>query len=521
MHFRFRNIATLFLVIYILTFSESYGQITGPLPSPQQSIKENSVSVLAAFGDTLWTGPGLNRNIDNSADWFFPSGADSVTQGNARVFSLSISRDTVLAGLGFNLETSDGSVQTASGYHFSFDGGNTWGYTSPPLEQDNDTTFIYGGETYSKLPITVLQQSPPFEMDHSGDVILSANWALGIVRSLDAGQSWQRLILPPQSAESLVPEEVYEFNSDAGNRYDPRFDQNLLGFGILIDHENQVWAGTAGGLNISDNALTAPINQVRWKHLQVAEQSGSNSLLGNWIIDIKQQPASGDIWMTNWASGLQPGEEFGIVRTSDLGESFEQYLVGQRINDLGFKDSYIFAAGDNGLFISPDNGNSWRHIRNIQSPNTFIKESAQYLSVAATSNRVWVGTSDGLASTDDFGESWQITRVNFPLKGGNQYQVNTPDVEAYAYPSPYSPSQHGIVRIKFEVVQSGDVKVRLFDFGSPAFRFRYEPYKRAGEPEPGSGHLRSRLGRSGYAGRPGGQRTGVIPNRNGGANRTR
>ena len=442
---------------------QAHAQITGPVPSPRESIRENSVSVMAAFGDTLWIGPGLNRNIGNSANWLLPSGADSVTGGGARVFSLSLSRDTVIAGLGFNFQTDSESVQSGAGYYVSDDGGESWTFIPHPLEEDSDTTFVYGGTTYSKLPITVPQQSPPFEADHLGNTILSANWASGIVRSRNFGASWERLILPPQSADSLVPEQNYEFSADGVNRYDPRFDQNLLGFGILIDNEGNVWAGTAGGLNISENAVSAPSDSIRWLHLQAGnEESG---LLGNWIIDIKQQPATGDIWMTNWPAGLQSFERYGIVRTSDGGNSFDRYLVDEKINDLGFMGDYIFAAGDNGLFISPDNGQSWEQINRIESPNTFIKSSAQYLSVASTDVRVWIGTSDGLASTVDLGESWEITRVDFPLQGGNQYRQEAPDVEAYAYPSPFSPSRHGIVRIKFEVDQPGNVKVRLFDYG--------------------------------------------------------
>lgn len=420
---------TAFLLLSLcLKTSSSLAQITGPVPSPQASIQENSVSVMAAFGDTLWIGPGLNRNIANSESWAIPTGADSVTETESRVFSLSLSSDTVLAGLGVNLEAPDGgNVQTGAGYYRSFDGGITWSYSSPPLENEEDSTFIYGNVTYSKLPITVPQQSPPFEIDHIGTTIFSANWASGIVRSRDAGQSWQRLILPPQSADSLVPEEEYVFSSDSGNRYDPRFDQNLLGFGILIDNENRVWAGTAGGLNISENAINDPIDQIRWRHVQVANQTSNDGLLGNWIIDIKQQPSTGDVWMTNWVSGLQPFEEFGVVRTSDLGETFDQYLQGERINDLGFSGNYIFAAGDNGLFISPDNGNSWQQLPRIESPNTFIKESARFLSVATTKSRVWVGTSDGLASTADLGNSWEITRVNFPLKRGKPVPDKCPE----------------------------------------------------------------------------------------------
>lgn len=453
----------LILLLFLLFPYRLTAQIYGPIPSPVESIKENNVSVMAAYGDSLWIGPGLNRNIANSMSWHFPEGASAITDGPARVFSLSLSRDTVIAGLGYNFQTEEGSTQTGNGFHLSDDGGETWFYSPQPIEEDNDTSFLYGSRTYAKLPITVPQQSPPFEIAHFGDIIISANWALGIIRSRDFGESWNRLILPPQSADSLVPEGNYTFTSDGTNRYDPRFDQNLLGFGVLIDSQQRVWGGTAGGLNISDNAVFASTDSISWKHIQV--NGDSDGLLGNWIIDIKEQPSMGDIWMTNWPSGLHPGEQYGVVRTADRGKTFNRYLQDEKINDLGFKDSYVFAAGDNGLFISPDNGKSWERVNEIRSPNTFIKSNSRYLSVAATSNRVWIGTSDGIASTDDLGQSWRITRVNFPLQGGNRYQQNAPDVKAYAYPSPFSPSRHGIIRIKFEVKSQGSAKVRLFDFG--------------------------------------------------------
>lgn len=446
----------------------AFAQITGTVPSPFESIGQNSVSNMAAFGDTLWIGPGLNRNIGNSEGWFLPQEADSIVTGRGRVFSLSLEADTVIAGLGFDFETADGSVQTGLGYHVSLDGGDTWSFIPLPLEGENETEFIYGGEIYSILPITVPQQSPPFKLDFEQNAIFSANWASGIMRSRDFGQTWERLILPPFSADSLVPEQTYTFDADGTNRYDPRFDQNFLGFSVLIDRNRNIWAGTAGGVNLSANAFSTPRDSIRWKHLKV--NGSNNGLLGNWIIAIREQPPTGDIWMTNWVAGLNADEKYGIVRTSDYGQSFDQYLIGERINDLGFSESYIFAAGDNGLFISSDNGQNWRQIKHLQSPNTFIKSSARYFSVAVTTNRVWIGTSDGLASTDDLGQTWEITRVNFPLEGKNQFQENAPNVEAYAYPNPFSPGRHELVRIKFNVEQQGNVKIRLFDFGMNLIR---------------------------------------------------
>jgi len=101
----------------------------------------------------------------------------------------------------------------------------------------------------------------------------------------------------------------------------------------------------------------------------------------------------------------------------------------------------------------------------ISSPNSFINADARYFAVAASQENLWVGTSDGIARSPDGGESWHILRVAVPLRGGNQYQPDTPSVSTYAYPNPYSPTQHSIVRIKFEIEQPGPATLRIFDFG--------------------------------------------------------
>jgi hypothetical protein len=283
------------------------------------------------------------------------------------------------------------------------------------------------------------------------------------LRSVDFGETWQRVILPPYTTEELLPTNSYNWTSRVNgqeiNRYDPRFDNNLLGFGLLIDSKGQVWFGSAGGLNISTNALTAPVDSISWKHIRFSDLS--DGLLGNWVIRIREDFNSGRIWMTNWVA--DPQEDQGLVYTDDGGNTFVQPLIGERINDIGFKDNYVFAAGDNGLFISKDSGNSWIRSPQIQSPNTFIKNSALFYSVASTTNRIWIGTEDGLASSDDYGQNWEITRVDFPLNGGNVYQPNTGNVNSYAYPNPFSPRIHDVVRIKFDIAESVNIKVRIFD----------------------------------------------------------
>lgn len=460
-----------FLIIIILSLGwlpNATAQIVGPIPSPFESIEQNSVSNMEALGDTLWIGPGLNRTINNNPQWYYPQGAEKITNDEGRVFSLALAPDTIWAGLGYTAQTSSGSVQAGLGFHYSTDGGENWEYIENPNDAEDDTSFVYGGTTYAKLPVTAQEQSPPFDVAMKGSTVFSANWALGLVRSRDFGQNWQRIILPPQQADSLVPENQYTFTADGANRYDPRYNQNLLGFSVLIDNQGNVWCGTAGGLNISENALTAPPDSIRWQHIQF--EGTANGLLGNWIITIKQQPSTGDIWLTNWPAGLNSNEQYGIVRTNDGGQNFDRYLQDERINDVGFYNGTIYAAGDNGLFASSDDGANWTKLPRIESPNTFIKESAQYFSVTTTNNRLWIGTSDGLASTANNGQSWQITRVNFPLNGENRYQQDAPSVDSYAYPNPFSPRRHELVRIKYEVQKAGNVKIRLFDFGMNLIR---------------------------------------------------
>lgn len=449
-------------------------QVIGQSDSPFNSIRQNGISSVGANGDTVWISPALTRNIANSPDWIRTVGIDSIDSGKGRVFSLSVSNDTLLAGLGFTSETISGNQPSGYGYYISVDGGDTWRFSDFILDNriDADTTFIYGGQTYDRKRIIVPEQSPPYNVDFKGNILFSANWASGLLRSSDMGFNWERVVLPPFGVSFLTPEGSDYFwtscNTSNGNTcppfenvYNSVFDNNLLGFAVHIDSQDRVWFGSAGGINVSENALYAPIDSISWRNQNTF--NSSNGLLGNWIIEIKEDPSTDRVWMTNWIA--DDDDRFGLVYSEDGGQTFEQHLIGEKILGIGFKDGYIFAAGEEGLFISADGGDSWRKSPQIRSANTLLKETAEFQAVATTNDRVWIGTSDGIISTDDLGATWEITRVNFPLSGGNQYDDEAKTVEAYAYPNPYSPGQHEIVRIRFNVSNSGSVNIRIFDFG--------------------------------------------------------
>ncbi len=456
----------------------------GPIDDRFTTIRQNSVSTLEADGNSLWMGPGLNAYFEQTGDIFVPQNADSIFNGRGRAFSLSTEGSRIFAGLGFTSSIGGQSVNAAQGYYQSYNHGESWEFISFPMDErpdeQHDCTaesvgppcdieFQYGNETYIRTRITVPEQSPPFEVDFYENTLLSVNWASGLLRSTDSGATWERIILPPSFETELNPDQSYQWFSqtpdgEAINRYDPRFDNNLLGFGLLIDDRQRVWVGTAAGINVSENALSAPVDQIEWRRFAF-EPENDQSLMSNWIQKIRQQPDTDRIWMTNWRADPDNRDAYGVVFTDDGGQTFSRFLEGVRANDIGFFENDIFVAADNGLYKSSDDGATWNRIEKIISPNSFIKQDARYFAVAATEQNLWVGTSDGIAATGDGGSSWRIIRTDVPLRGGNVYQPNAPDVDAYAYPNPFSPAQHSNIRIKYEMTKTGSATIRIFDFG--------------------------------------------------------
>lgn len=469
-----------FLFVLALSAKSAFPQSFGPQSNEFKSLERQSVSSLEYGDGQIWIGPGLNAYQPGRGQFFVPENADSVFDARGRVFSLATEGARVLAGLGFTSSRGGNSVNAAMGYYQSQNSGQNWKFISFPLDERApeecsaesvgppcDLEFTYGSETYIRTRTTVPEQSPPFEVDFYENTILSVNWASGLLRSVDSGETWERLILPPFFESELNPDSTYQWFSQspdgAVNRYDPRFDNNLLGFGLLIDDRQRVWVGTAGGINISENALTASSDNISWSHISFNPDL-ENGLLANWIIKIRQQPGTGRVWMTNWRADPDNRDQFGIVYTDDGGETFKPFLEGIRVNDIGFFEGVIYAASSSGLYISDDNGDTWTRQNRIDSPNTFIKQDASFLSLTTSEDGIWVGSSDGLAFSPNHGSSWTIFRVDLPLSGGNVYQPDAPETDAYAYPNPFSPTIHSLVRIKFSAKESDQPTVRIFDY---------------------------------------------------------
>lgn len=415
------------------------------------------------MGDSLWVGPELSLTFDAGTSWF-AADADSVANGRGRVFSIDAEGEDVWVGLGFSQElVVDGRKQfvpTAAGFVHSADGGRSWTYRLPPLDAPGDTLIAYGVSVLRALDVIVPEQSPPYDIDYDPGrgSVWTAGWASGLRRSDDGGITWSRVVLPPDSLTEIRPERPYTFV------YSPRQTEgsqnlNFAAFAVLVDETGTVWAGTAGGLNRSEDGLA-------WRRFSAEDVT--SPLLGNWIISIEEQPAPGrnPIWFSTWRAEGQD-ERYGLMVTRDGGATFESFLTGEQVYDMAFDGETIYVAGDSGLFISENGGESWHTVNRFvdsERPDRFVRPGARAFSVAVTGPIVWVGTEDGLAQSRDRGRTWRIFRSEIGLNP-EPVSDETPRVEAYAYPNPFSPISDGIVRIRYAVSEEQPVAVRLFDFG--------------------------------------------------------
>ena len=427
---------------------------------PVPSISSNSVTKMAARGDSVWIGPLLDLTVDGGESWLRAS-TDSLVDSRNRVFSITIEEDVIVVGLGYASQETQGSVQAAGGFLISEDGGQTFTYRFPQLDSRGDTTVTYGVSTLSALDIIAPQQSPPYMVDYdpaTGDVWV-AGWASGIRRSEDMGRTWERVVLPPDHLEEIHPDSTYDFL--VAPQRGPTGHLNHMGFAVKVDSRGNVWAGTPLGINLRK------AGEQSWRRFSAT--GSPHSLTGSWVVDIAEQIMGEEslIWIASWNAG-EAGERFrdGISLTRDQGETFEQMLIGETVYDFAFRGETVYAASERGLFISDDLGQTWRSVRDFYDasrPDVVIQPGVEVYSVETTRDALWVGTSDGLMKSLDDGRTWSIFRSEVPVRP-TEPTDRVPDVDTFAYPNPFSPAISRYVRIRFEAEQDAAPVVRIYDY---------------------------------------------------------
>lgn len=429
----------------------------------------NSVAHMASKGNDLWVGSskGVAMSSNGGRSWdSFRGVPEFTTRG---IFAIAIKDNTVWSANGFTKRVNESNVQTGAGYTFSLDYGATWAHVDQSKDARDDSLVAYGTNTVKFLPIVVDEQNVTFDVALSDSHVWIASWAGGLRRSSNNGQTWERIVLPSDSRNSISP-------TDSLGRYviDPRQNNNFLGFSVYVQDDTTVWYGSAGGINKS------PDGGRSWVKYSTLNQV--SPILGNWVIAIAGQriDSTKRIWATNWKADLDPREEFGISYTDDGGRIWKNFLFGIRAYDFAFRDSIAYVATNDGLYRTADGGMSWIRSGSIIDAATRQRVTSRtFFSVAVVGDTVFAGTGDGIVKTVDnssnpFGTTWHVLRT---------YQPVGSTATTYAYPNPFSPDDE-IVRLHYSTggVPSS-VTIEVFDFGMNRVRTVVNDAQRSGLAE--------------------------------------
>ena len=485
-----RPMRRLFVCLFVLgtVAAPARGQEASPRLQdlrPITGLASNTVQELSAAGDSLWMGPLLTVYVEEKNQLFRPDGPvvqRRLIDGSNVVLSLateseSAVQSTVWAGLAFD---AGGDAIGAGGFLVSTDGGQSFEERPVPLDDPGDTTVAYGESTLPAVPITQQAGSAPRDiaLGGGGDTVWIAGSRSGLRRWTE--QDSTRIVLPPDTSTLIEPTESYDFLV-APPLDDGRGFQNYRSLSVLVDETGTVWAGTVAGLNRSTPGDAGPSGDRAWRLFR--PDGTPNSLTGQIVFELAEQPrpnGRNPIWMaTLRADTGGPLQRTGITMTPDGGKTFRQPLIGEQVNGLAARRSRVYAAAESGLFVSGDQGETWRGIEEValQDEDQVLPGGMTARAVEVTPSALWVGTSEGLLRLDRAQEprllpenagapapQWQLFRTEVPVNPEEPTE-QVPDVKTYAYPNPFIPSRDEVVRIAYEVPEPQTVEVTIYDFG--------------------------------------------------------
>ena len=423
----------LLLIVSSIGFSMGFSQILSKNAfrfdnEPLDGIKSNSITDIEVVDENtiiIGTSRGVSITRDGGETWKTCNEKQGLGRGG--VSALTVKDSVIWVATAFDSVVLDEHEAVGGGLSYSTDLGNTWTHVSQPLPGGSWT--IVNNVTYD---IALIDST-----------VWAASFGGGLMMSSDMGQTW-----------ALRPPDGYNFNPD---EYLSHRVFSLLAVGDTL------WVGTAGGINVSyDGGQTFPTE------MMFTHQNQENPISGNFVVALDRQRVGGKDVI--WAATInaEDYDEFRAISwTEDGGANWSTALDGKFTYNFGFYDEEVYAATDSGLWKSPDRGEHWDVFPQIVDYDSREKfYTIEYYSVALTRElpkHIWVGSSDGLAKSENNGMDWKIFR-SFVLPG----QGSEPRV--YAYPNPISPMRFnqyggdGFIRFQFNTTNETHATIRIFDF---------------------------------------------------------
>lgn len=396
-----------------------------------ERLNSNGINDILIAQDTVWIGggKGLSYTRDQGETWFHFERSDGFGKGG---LSALVKRGALMwVATAFDTVTeSSGELPAGGGLSYSTDGGETWAWIPQPVDSRDETDY---------KPTTTHIQNLTYDIAISEDYVWITSFGGGLRRSpIEAnGAEW----------------EVVTVNGEPFSSLDYLSHRT---FSTLYDGE-AIWVGSADGVHKS---LDEGESWISFNHLNQAE-----GLSGNFVVALGLQQTDQDqiIWAAS-VEALGETETRAVSRTEDGGLTWDVVLEGVFAHNFAFDDSVVYVASDQGLYKSINLGETWALYPHYidEEQGWRIYTTAVNTAAVDEAGGLWVGTSDGLAYTQDE-LTWHIFKAWQPAGQGGE-------PETYAFPNPFSPLRHnqvgddGFVRFQYHLDASATVTVRVYDF---------------------------------------------------------
>ena len=455
----------IFFIIFVFILN-GFGQIpkaykfttgwTSSLP------RTNTINDILVRQDSVWFGTesGLSLTVNNGTSW--TNFSNTGMFDNKGISAIAINNNFIWVAIGYSTTLNGESVQTGGGLDYSTDRGSTWISIPQAIDKGTIDTLLYGNNKILALDVTVPQQNITFDIALTKNTVWIASWAGMLRKSTDLGNTWTRVILPPDNLDSIKPTDSlnYAFDlSPSAGLLGLSANNNHLLFSVYASDDSTIWAGTAGGINKSVDG------GISWR--KFSHQNQAHPISGNFVVALKEQRWNNHRIM--WAATVNandPNETKGVSYSEDAGETWKTTLLGEWAHNIAVNDSgnVVYIATDNGLFRSSDFGESWVRNGTIYDPTNLQRfVSSECYGVGVKGDTVWFGGPEGIAYTIDspshqFGSAWHIFRTA-------EQVINKKFT--YAFPNPFAPSNEP-VRLHYslgtEPTGTQKVSIVIFDY---------------------------------------------------------
>jgi hypothetical protein len=434
-------------------------------PNESQYPVSNFITDIFVSGDTVWfaTGSGLMRTIDNfnSFQNYFgiePFGEDDIS-------GLNVFQNIIAVATATGEELNDGTVPVGTGIKISTDRGLNWNAFPQPLDTQADSTIQYGQNTLYALPVVVRQQNLSYDIaitrtqnDPGNFTIWITSFAGGLRKSTDYGNTWERVLLPPDNLDSInINVTGYTFSLD------PRTNLNHRAFTVTAMNDSTLFVGTANGINRSTDWGK------NWRKFNYQNSgTGTNRVSGNFVVKLKVQEFSGTKVIWGATRRAEDNNELNALSYAvGVNDSWSYTLNDQTPNGISFKDSIVYGLTNSGVWHGMFGEFNWSRPSLIYDEETkdvlkpTVPSQYRFFSGAAIGDTVYFGSADGLLRTTESGlpwvGKWKIYRAISPINLSS-------DIKTYAAPNPFAPDDE-VVRIFFKTNKTNTkVTLRVFDF---------------------------------------------------------